>query len=255
VPGDGPVEMPFLDHLEELRWRLLWSVGALMLGVAIAFFIVFQYDVISILATPIARYLPDGRLVYTHPLDPLSIAMKASFAIGTIFALPVILYQLWRFLAPALYQHEKRLAIPIVVGAALLFLGGVSLAYFVVLPLTLSFLATFQAASLQPMITARDYFGFAISMSLTFGVVFELPVAVLALSALGIVNSGMLGRWRRHAVIFCVVGAAFVTPGSDVISLVALAIPVYFLYELSIGLSRLVERRRARRAAAEAAAA
>ena len=248
MPGDGPVEMPFLDHLEELRWRLLWSLGALVVGVVIAFFLVFKYDVISVLARPIAAFLPDGRLVYTHPMDPFSIAMKASFAIGTILALPVILYQLWRFLAPALYQHEKRLAIPIVVGAALLFLGGVSLAYFVVLPLTLTFLATFQAASLQPMITARDYFGFAISMSLTFGVVFELPIAVLALSALGVVNARMLGRWRRHAVIFCIVGAAFVTPGSDVISLTALAVPVYFLYELSIVLARMVDRRRARKA-------
>ena len=242
-------EMPFLDHLEELRWRLLWAIGALLVGVIAAFVFVLKFDVISILAQPIAPFLPGGRLVYTHPLDPFSIAMKASFAIGTILALPVILFQSWAFLSPALYEHEKRVAIPVVVGAAALFLGGGSLAYFVVLPLTLRFLATFQASSLQPMITAADYFGFAITMSLTFGVGFELPIAILALTALGIVDSALLKRFRRHAVIFCIVGAAFITPGSDLISLIALAIPVYFLFELSILLSAMVERRRARRAA------
>lgn len=244
-----PAEMPFLDHLEELRWRLVWIVGALMIGVLAAFIFVIRFDVISVLAGPIEPFLAGGRLVYTHPLDPFSIAMKASFAIGTILALPVILYQTWAFLSPALYEHEKKVAIPVTVGAAVLFLGGVSLAYFAVLPLTLRFLTTFQATSLQPMITAADYFGFAITMSLTFGVVFELPIAVLALSALGIVDAALLKRFRRHAVILCVVGAAFITPGSDIISLIALAIPVYFLYELSIRLAAMVERRRARRIA------
>ena len=255
MAAHNPTEMPFLDHLEELRWRIIWSLAALIAGVTIAMVIVFKYDIISVLARPITPFLPEGRLVYTHPLDPFSIAMKAAFAIGTILALPVILYQLWAFLAPALYENEKRLAVPITVGAALLFLGGVSLAYFVVLPVTLRFLATFQAASLQPMITASDFFGFAITMSLTFGVVFELPIAILALSALGIVDTHLLKRFRRHAVIACIVASAFITPGSDLFSLIALAVPVYFLYELSIGLAGMVERRRLRRAAAETAAA
>jgi sec-independent protein translocase protein TatC len=249
--------MPFLDHLEELRWRLLWILGALVVGVLIAFFLVVQYGVISVLSTPILPFLQGRKLVYTHPGDPFSIAMTASFAIGTIIALPVILYQIWAFLSPALHAHEKKLAIPVVVGAAGLFLAGVSLSFFVVLPFTLRFLSGFQSSSLEPMITASEYFSFAISMSLAFGAVFELPIAILALTALGLVTPRMLANFRRHATILCVVASAFITPGADVVSLVALAVPLYFLYESSIILSKWVYRRRERKeaeAAAEAAA-
>jgi sec-independent protein translocase protein TatC len=255
VADAGQKEMPFLDHLEELRWRLLWILGALVVGVMIAFFLVVKFDVISILSEPILPFLKGRKLVYTHPGHPFSISMTASFAIGTIFALPVILYQIWAFLSPALYDHERRVAIPVVIGAAALFLAGVSLSYFVVLPFTLGFLAGFQAGSLEPMITASEYFSFAISMSLAFGAVFELPIAILALTALGIVTPKMLINFRRHALILSVVVGAFITPGADIVSLVALTVPVYFLYELSIVLSSMVTRRRARRAAAEAASA
>jgi sec-independent protein translocase protein TatC len=254
VPDDTQKEMPFLDHLEELRWRLLWILGALVVGVLIAFVLVVKVDVVSILSRPILPYLHGRKLVYTHPGDPFSIAMSASFAIGTIFALPVILYQLWAFLSPALHQHERRIAVPVVVGAALLFLSGVSLSFFVVLPFTLKFLIGFQAESLEPMITASEYFSFAISMSLAFGAVFELPIAILALTALGIVNPKMLTTFRRHALVLSVVAAAFITPGADIVSLVALSVPLYFLYELSIILSTTVMRRRARKEAEELAA-
>lgn len=242
-------EMPFLDHLEELRWRLLWMLAALVVGILIAFFLVVQYDFISILSRPMLPFLQGRKLVYTHPGDPFSIAMTASFAIGTIIALPVILYQLWAFLSPALHAHEKKVAIPVVLGAAVLFLAGVSLSHFIVLPFTLRFLSGFQAGSLEPMITASEYFSFAISMSLAFGAVFELPIAILALTALGIVTPRMLTAFRRHATILCVVASAFITPGADVVSLVALAVPLYMLYELSIVLSTLVHRRRERREA------
>jgi sec-independent protein translocase protein TatC len=242
--------MPFLDHLEELRWRLLWILGALVVGVLIAFYLVVQYDVISILSRPILPFLQGRKLVYTSPAHPFSIAMTTSFALGTIFALPVILYQVWAFLSPALHAHEKKVVFPVVIGAAALFLAGVSLAYFVVLPLTLGFLAGFQAGSLEPMITAQEYFSFAISMSLAFGAVFELPIAILGLTALGIVTPGMLTKFRRHATVLCVVASAFITPGADLVSLVAMAVPLYFLYEVSIVLSSMVNRRRERRAAA-----
>ena len=249
------VEMPFLDHLEELRWRLLYSLAALAAGVAIAFVLVVQMDVIKILERPIAPFLAGQKLVYTHPGDPFGIVMKTSFALGLVFALPVILYQVWAFLSPALYAHEKRLAIPLAVGAAALFLAGVSLSYFVILPFTLNFLLGFQTESLQPMITASGYFGFAISMSLAFGVVFELPIAIVALTALGLVTPAMLRRFRRHAVVLCLVGSAFITPGADIMSLLAMAVPLYLLYEVSISVSRLVYRRMQRRAAAAAALA
>ena len=136
----GAKEMPFLDHLEELRWRLLWMLAALIAGMLVAFFLVVQYDVIAALSRPIEPFLSGRKLVYTHPGDPFSIAMKASFAIGTIFALPVILYHLWAFLSPALHAHEKKVAVPVVIGAAALFLAGVSMSFFLVMPFTLRFL-------------------------------------------------------------------------------------------------------------------
>ena len=251
-------EMPFLDHLEELRGRLMWSLGALFVGVVVAFALLVKVDVIRVLEGPILPYLSGGQLVFTHPGDPFRIVMSASFVLGTIFALPVVLYHVWAFLSPALYAHEKRIMIPVLVGAVLLFLCGVALSFWLVLPLTLRFLLNFQAGSLTPMITAGDYFGFAISMSLAFGLVFELPILILALTALGVVNARMLARFRRYALVGCVVVGAFITPGQDPYSLAAVAVPLYLLYEVSVFLAAIVERakrRRAARAASEAGAA
>ncbi|HJU88114.1 MAG TPA: twin-arginine translocase subunit TatC [Gemmatimonadaceae bacterium] len=256
MANKGGAEMPFLDHLEELRWRLIWSLAALGVGILLAFAIISQVDVIRFLEGPILPFLEGRKLVFTHPGDPFGILLKSAFALGLVLALPVILYQVWAFLSPALYQHEKRVVIPVLLGAAVLFGAGVALSFFIVLPITLRFLLGLSTQSLEPMITAGDYFGFAIGMSLAFGAVFELPIAILALTALGIVTPQMLRRFRRHAVILCVVGSAFITPGGDPLSLMALFFPLYLLFELSIWLSAVLFRRRERRqaeAAAEAA--
>ena len=153
--------------------------------------------------------------------------------------------------------NEKKMVIPVLAGMLVLFLAGVALSFFVVLPLTMSFLLGLQAGALTPMITAGDYFGFAVSMSLMFGAAFELPIAILALTALGIVTPAMLVKFRRHAAVAVLVVSAFVTPGSDPTSLVALAVPLYLLYELSVlmskGLHRRKRKREARRAAREQA--
>ena len=256
MANKGGAEMPFLDHLEELRWRLIWSLSALGVGILVAFAVISQVDVIKFLEGPILPFLQGRKLVFTHPGDPFGILLKSAFALGLVLALPVILYQVWAFLSPALYQHEKRVVIPVLLGAAILFGAGVALAFFIVLPVTLKFLLGLNTQSLEPMITAADYFGFAIGMSLAFGAVFELPIAILALTALGIVNPQMLRRYRRHAIILCAVGSAFITPGGDPLSLMALFFPLYLLFELSIWLSAVLFRRRERRqaeAAAEAA--
>jgi sec-independent protein translocase protein TatC len=245
-------EMPFLDHLEELRWRIIWSLLALVIGVAVGFIVVLHFDVIAVLERPIAPLLHGKKLVFTHPSDPFSLVMKMAFAIGIIIALPVIIYQAWAFLSPALYQHEKKVVIPVIAGAVALFLAGVCLSYFVIMPVTLQFLIGIGQGSLEQMISATEYFDFALTMSLAFGASFELPILVLALTALGIVTPQFLAKYRRHAVVLVVVAAAIITPGTDITSLVTLSIPLYLLYELSILLSRLVFRKRARAAAAEA---
>jgi sec-independent protein translocase protein TatC len=250
TPTPGAAEMPFLDHLEELRWRLVYSLAALAVGLVIAFALLSspRVNVIGILAQPVQPYLKPGQtLVYTHPGDVFSIVLNASLVLGLLIASPVIIYQVWAFLSPALYTHEKKVVIPVLLGAVLLFAGGVALAFKVVLPITLGFLLTFQTGSLTPMLTAGEYFGFATSMSLALGAVFELPILILGLTALGFVTPALLARFRRHAMVGCVVGAAFITPGADPTSLFALAGPLYVLYEVSVVLSTVVYRRRMRR--------
>ena len=239
-------EMPFLDHLEELRWRILYSLIGLVVGMVVAFVLLQQVDVIGFLQRPVLPYLHGRKLIFTHPGDAFGIVLNASFVLGLVLSSPVLLYQAWAFFAPALYSHEKKLVIPVLLGAVLLFVGGVALAFFVVLPFTLGFLLNFQTAALEPMITASEYFGFAISMSLAFGVVFELPILILALTALGIITPAFLQKYRRHAVILCIVGAAFITPGGDPTSLFALSVPLYLLFEASVVLSRVIYRRRHR---------
>jgi sec-independent protein translocase protein TatC len=254
-------EMPFLDHLEELRWRIMWSLLALIIGVVVAFSLLVRFDVILLLERPILPYLNGQKLVYTHPADPFRITMSMAFALGAIFASPVIVWQTWGFLSPALYKHEKKVVIPVLILGALLFLAGVALAFYGIIPITLGMFYSIQSSSLTPMITASAYFDFTVSLSLVLGAVFELPIAVLALTALGIVTPDFLQKFRRHAVVVCLVGSAFITPGQDPFSLLAVAIPLYLLYELSVVSSSFVHRRRLRRdakrdaeAAAEAAA-
>jgi sec-independent protein translocase protein TatC len=249
MPERRREEMPFLDHLEELRWRIIWSLAALLIGVGIGFFVVLKFDLIGILQQPIAPYLQGEKLVYTHPSDPFSIVLKTAFVVGVVLALPVILYQIWAFLSPALYRHERSMIIAVLAGGVVLFVGGVALAYFIVLPWTLGFLAGFQASTLAPMITASEYFGFAATMALTFGAVFEIPIVIVALTALGLVRPATLYRWRKFAVIGTFALSAIVTPGDFIGTTVMLAVPLYLLYEMSLAVASVVYRRRQRKIA------
>ncbi|HEX6943361.1 MAG TPA: twin-arginine translocase subunit TatC, partial [Gemmatimonadaceae bacterium] len=161
---------------------------------------------------------------------------------------------LWGFLSPALYKHEKKVVIPILVMAAILFLAGCALSWFVILPLTLKVFAGIQSESLMPMIGVTEYFGFAMGMSVALGVAFELPTVILLLSLLGIVTPSMLHKFRRFAIVGAILLGAFITPGQDPMSLLLMAGPLYALYELSVILSAIVHRWRVRREKAEAAA-
>jgi sec-independent protein translocase protein TatC len=247
-------EMPFLDHLEELRWRLFKCAVAIALGVGVSFALLYskQIDVVGILAQPIKPYLRQPLMV-THVGDLFDIMMNASLTLGLIAASPVIAWQVWGFLSPALYGHEKKVVIPALISAALLFLAGMALAFEYVLPVTIRFYMSFESESAQTMQTVEAYMSFVYSMCLAFGAVFELPVVIALLSALGIVQPQYLSRFRRHALVGCVIAAALITPGSDPTSLFLLTLPLYFLYEASITVSRLIAGRRQRRIAAEAA--
>lgn len=247
--------MPFLDHLEELRKRLFWMAGSVVIGIVVAFYLLQKLDIIRLLERPILPLLNGQKLIYTAPGTSFKILLTTSLVLGIILALPVIVGQIWGFLSPALYRHEKRVIIPVLVAMVALFLAGVSLSYFVVLPLTLKFLMSIESTALTPMITATAYFDLAISMCVAFGIIFEVPIAVLALAAFGIVTPAFLSKYRRHAILICVVVAAFITPGADPYSLVALTVPLYLLYEVSVLVARFIfrgrEKREARRIAEE----
>ena len=254
-PGSNSAEMPFLDHLEELRWRIIWSLAALIVGVVGAFVLLQRFDIFVFLEGPILPYLAGNKLKYTHPGDPLSVLITASFSIGIVIALPVIIYQVWAFLSPALYKHEKRVVLPVIFGAILLFVSGVALSFYVVLPLAIGWLMGIAQSTdaLEPMITYREYFSFAVNMSLAFGLCFELPIVILLLATLGIVTPEFLRRYRRHALVLCVVTGALLSPGDLLWTTLLLAAPLYLLYELSVVLTALVYRRRRKRAAQLAA--
>ena len=237
-------EMPFLDHLEELRWRIIWSLAALVVGVCVGFFIVLKFHLLVWMQGPMLPYLHGRRLMYTHPGEGFSILIQAAIIVGVVIALPVILYQIWIFLSPALYQKEKRIAVPVILGAVLLFIAGAVLAWYFVLPMTLKFLSAIGDEAFDQMITASDYFGFVSSMVLAMGAVFELPIAILILSAIGLVTPKFLAKYRRHALLASYVAAAIITPGDLFVTSVALMVPLYLLYELSIILSYLVYRKR-----------
>ncbi|MEO7996247.1 MAG: twin-arginine translocase subunit TatC [Gemmatimonadaceae bacterium] len=237
-------EMPFLDHLEELRWRIIWSALAVVASMALGCYVVLHYDVISLLEKPILPYLNGHHLVATHPTDGLQITISAAMWFGLVLSFPVVLYQAWLFFSPALYKREKRLLTAALAGGVLLFAGGACFAYFVILPISIPFLIGMMGTALDPMITGENYFGFLFSTVVSFGVAFELPVVVLLLSAAGLVTPQLLSKFRRHAFIFILVASAFLTPGDYVMGTMAMSVPLYLLYELSVLVARIIWRHR-----------
>jgi sec-independent protein translocase protein TatC len=244
--------MPFLDHLEELRWRILWSLLAVAVGAVIGWFLVTRFDVLGLLIEPMRPLLDNGRLAYLSPADPFIVTLKLTLTTGIILASPVVIYQIWIFLAPALTTHEKRAIVPALYFGLFLFTGGMALAYFVALPVMFRFFAQFQQASLEQNITIGPYMAVVVRTLLGFGIVFELPVVMLVLAAVGVVDTAILKKGRRWAIVIITVVASFITPGDVVILTVFLMVPLLLLYELGIVLARVVERRRERQAEREA---
>src|SRR5256712_6481707 len=225
--------MPFLDHLEELRWRILYSLLAVLVGTLIGWVIVDRVDVIGLLIRPIAPLIPGGRLKFTSPTEPFFITLKFAFTVGLLLASPVVIYEIWAFLAPALYEREKRVIVPALSVGVLLFLAGAAAAYFWVLPRALTVLLSFQRDILEPIITADKYFGFAAQIIIAFGLVTELPLVIVILAALGLVTPRFLVRNRRYAIVLSALAAALLSP-PDAVSMVLMMVPLWLLYEVSI---------------------
>ncbi len=246
-------EMPFLDHLEELRWRIIWSLAALLLSTLAGFWLVTRFDVLGLLILPIQPFLNGTKLKYLNPTDPFFITLNLAITVGILLALPIIVYQLWAFIAPALKKEEKRSIVPALYMGLVLFLIGAAIAYWGAIPLTLRFMMSFQSSSLEQNIIVSEYMGFVVKIILAFGAVFELPVVVLILATLGLVTSGFLVKMRRYAIVVAAVAAALLTPGDAVSLTIFLMAPLMILYEFSILLAKMVERRRARVHAADMA--
>ena len=245
--------MPFLDHLEELRWKILWSVAALIVGSIIGFFLVQHFDVLGLLKEPIAVHLPEGKLFVTRPTDAFLITLKLALVVGFVLAAPVIIWQLWSFVSPALYESEKRYIIPALVAGLGLFVAGAFMAYQWVLPAVLKILLTyFQREDLEFIITANEYFGFATQIILAFGIVFQTPLLMTLVSALGLLGPAFFSRNRAYALVIAALLSALLTP-PDLFSMLIMMLPVLLLYELGIIMSRLVWKRSRRNRIAQAA--
>ena len=238
-------EMPFLDHLEELRWRILWSLVAIVIGSVVGFVLVLRFGVLDLLINPFYEVMgEEERLVFLAPTEPFFLILRVGILGGVVLVSPIIIYQIWAFLSPALERHEKRAIIPALYLGVVLFSAGVWMSYAIALPVTLRFLLFFGEDYFEAMMRAGDYLGFVTKLLLAFGILFELPVVIMILSALGLVTPAFLRAKRRHAIVIITVLASFLSPG-DVVTVTALMmLPLVLLYEFSIFLSVIITRKR-----------
>jgi len=237
--------MTFLEHLEELRRRILWGLATLALTTVVGFFVTTRYEVIGFLTRPIRPLLDQGRLAYLHPTEPFMVTLKVSLFVGIVLALPVLFWHFWRFVAPGLLEREKRIFFPALAASVGLFVSGAALAFFLVLPVGLRFFLGFAQESLEPVITIDRYFSFAVQVTLMFGFVFETPLIILVLSYIGVLSPRTLRRYRRHAIVAMAIVSAILTP-ADIISMLLMLVPLYLLFEVSVALASVIEKRRER---------
>ncbi len=233
-------EMTFLEHLEELRWRILYSLIGIVIGTIIAWiFIDFLVD--TVLLRPARE--SNINLQNLRPFGQLFLYFQIAIIFGVILSLPNIFYQLWKFIAPALKQNEKRYVTLIVTFSTICFLVGIVFAYFVMLPLTLAFAAQFGSEAIENNFAINEYFSIIISVMLGAGVVFELPMLSFLLSKLGIITPRIMRTYRKHAIVAILFLAAILTPGTDPVSQVILAVPLVLLYEISIFVSKMSQKK------------
>jgi sec-independent protein translocase protein TatC len=235
-----PRRQPILEHLEEFRWRLVKSAAALAIGAVVAFF--FRDWLFELLETPYRRAIDDGdALAQFQVTEGFSVAMRLALFGGTLLASPVLLYQIWAFINPALTTRERKWTVPIVGALAVLFTGGVVFGY-VILPRGLDFLLGIQSG-LEPIIGVGSYISLTLRFLLVFGLAFEFPVFLFAAAATGLLSSRQLAQGRRWAVLIIVIVGAVVTPTGDPLTLMALSVPLYLLYEATIWLVKLILRK------------
>ena len=233
---DTAGKMSFLDHLDELRKRIVWAVVAVFVGVIISFF--FINDIFDFIMKPLQAMLPPGgTLVYTDPAEAFMLNIKIALIAGLIIASPAVFAQLWLFIAPGLYSHEKKWAIPFIVMSSLGFVGGAAFSHYVVFPLTWRFFASFTSDILTFMPRVEPAFSVYLRMVLAFGVVFQMPTLVLFLARMGMLTARFMIKNFKYAVLLIIIISAVITPDGGGVSLVAMSGPLVVLYVFSIGLA------------------
>jgi sec-independent protein translocase protein TatC len=230
--------MTFLEHLEDLRKRIFWSFVALIGAVVPAWF--FSKEIYNILARPVTRFLPEGeKLAFTSLTAPFMLYIKVSFLAALIFTSPFIFFQIWMFIAPGLYQREKKYVIPFVLFTSIFFMGGALFAYLVVFPFACNFFLG-MGSEFDPVITIDQYFSLALRVILGIALVFEMPTLAFFLSKIGLITAKMMIKYFKYAVLVVFIIAAIITPTPDMITQSIIAVPMLGLYGLSILIAALV---------------
>ncbi|HJU57978.1 MAG TPA: twin-arginine translocase subunit TatC [Actinomycetota bacterium] len=241
--------MTLVEHLTELRYRIVVALSAIAVGAFLGWFL---FDpVIDLLTEPYCEYLrtvpPERRvtedcaLSIFGALEPVLIKLKLVFFLGLLIAMPVVLYQLWAFVVPGLTKHERRMSVPFVVSSVVLFALGALFAYWS-LPRALTFLLGFAGSEFAPVLAGDRFLSFVMLVALTFGLAFEFPVALVFLLAVGVITTAQLRQWRRGAIVFIAVFAAVITPSSDPFTMLAMTVPMVLFYEAAIIVGRLLKR-------------
>ncbi len=233
--------MSFLSHLEELRWRIFKSLIAIIVGAVLTF--VYIDEIIKLLIQPTKNLATPMELQVLKVQGMFMIKWGMALVGGVVLAIPVLTFQIWKFIVPGLHVNEKKIALPLILFSYLSFLIGLAFAYFVIIPFSLSFFTSIGISDVQNNYSINYYFNFITWLMLGSGFIFELPIIVFLLSLTGFLTPPFMRHYRRHAIIVILVLSAFITP-PDPVSLVIMSIPLLFLYEISIGVSWMVARKR-----------
>ncbi|MBV5273659.1 MAG: twin-arginine translocase subunit TatC [Lamprocystis purpurea] len=250
-PDEPGAEQPFISHLIELRDRLI----RMLIGVGIALLVTFPFanDIYTYVAAPLIAKLPEGStMIATQVISPFLTPFKLALVAAVFLAMPYLLYQLWAFIAPGLYRHEKRLAVPLLASSVVLFYVGMAFAYFLVFPLIFGFMAATTPEGVSMMTDISAYLDFVLALFFAFGIAFEVPIATILLVVTGLTTPDALAEKRPYVIVGAFVIGMLLTP-PDVFSQTLLAVPMWLLFELGVFASRILVRERAAREAAEAA--
>ena len=249
APKTDEKEMPFLDHLEELRSRLIKVLLSVAFFTALSWFfierifdfLVMPYRQAVVLAKAQVQdpaTLESVRLIFTNPTGGFMIYIKLAITVGILFSIPVIVFQVWQFIAPGLLLRERRIAVWVVFFTTICFMAGALFCYYVVLKYGLGFLLTFQSDVLTPMVSIDEYFGFVTILLIVFGLVFEMPVIAFFLTKIGLLTPEFMRQKRRYSIVAIFVAAAVLTPSTDAFTMMLLVLPLLVLYEISIWVSK-----------------